>query len=188
MQGVGLLCLQNLHYLQLHFTQSVIIFITSVILVIWNYLYCKLASMCFSILFLEANVKEINNNFIALMKNHFLGVLISSGGLGRPQKLISIPKLVLAVEIALFLFNNVKPKRYVVFLYSILHSIMDMSLTWNAIYFIQFAVSSPRPGAANVEQRLEDLQHDLAVIGQIAGLIASLRQGYDVCISWFLLS
>jgi len=41
-------------------------------------------------------------------------------------------------------------------------------------------VSSPRPGAANVEQRLEDLQHDLAVIGQIAGLIASLRQGYDV--------
>ena len=32
----------------------------------------------------------------------------------------------------------------------------------------------------NVEERLEDFQHDLAVIGQIAGLVASLRQSYDV--------
>ena len=41
-------------------------------------------------------------------------------------------------------------------------------------------MSSPRPGAVNVEERLEDFQHDLAVIGQIAGLVASLRQSYEV--------
>ena len=31
-----------------------------------------------------------------------------------------------------------------------------------------------------MEEHLEELQHDLALIGQIAGLVASLRKSYDV--------
>ncbi len=43
-----------------------------------------------------------------------------------------------------------------------------------------FTVSSPRPGAKKVEEELEALQHDLAVIGQIAGLVATLRKSHEV--------
>ena len=60
-----------------------------------------------------------------------------------------------------------------------------MKLNVQAILFVPtfmftIVVSSPRPGAKNVEEHLEELQHDLALIGQIAGLVASLRKNYDV--------
>ena len=56
-------------------------------------------------------------------------------------------------------------------------SLRDISLH---LFRFKIAVSSPRPGAKNVEEHLEELQHDLALIGQIAGLVASLRKSYDV--------
>eukprot|EP00794_Sanderia_malayensis_P015148 gene15148-16705_t len=41
-------------------------------------------------------------------------------------------------------------------------------------------VSSPRPGGKDLQEELETLQHDLAVIGQIAGLVGTLRKKYEV--------
>ena len=43
--------------------------------------------------------------------------------------------------------------------------------------------SSPRPGLEGTPQLLEDLQHDIAIIGEIAGKVASLRRPYEV---WML--
>ena len=40
--------------------------------------------------------------------------------------------------------------------------------------------SSPRPGLEGTPQLPEDLQHDIAIIGEIAGKVASLRRSYKV--------
>lgn len=40
------------------------------------------------------------------------------------------------------------------------------------------SISSPRPGGKNSSQLIEDLQHDIALIGEIAGKVASLRRSY----------
>jgi len=41
-------------------------------------------------------------------------------------------------------------------------------------------VSSPRPGGGNAPKVLEDLQHDIEVIGDIVGKVSSLRRKYRV--------
>ena len=48
--------------------------------------------------------------------------------------------------------------------------------------FVMFKVSSPRPGVGDASKVLEDLQHDIEVIGDIVGKVSSLRRKYRVCI------
>lgn len=43
-----------------------------------------------------------------------------------------------------------------------------------------------RQATVEVQQHIEDLQHDLAIVGQIAGLAASLRGKHEVCENMWL--
>ena len=54
------------------------------------------------------------------------------------------------------------------------------SVTLNSLSLGQY-----RKGYSGCIEHFEDLQHDLAVVGQIAGLVATLRRSYQVCLLIF---